>query len=60
MAGDEGGRELWTREHCLRVCQTVGVLKEEREKILDPSLTCVTQLCPWVLCPLTGSQFPQW
>lgn len=45
MAGNGGagqGAQGW--EDCSRVCQTVGVLKEEREKDLDPSLTSVTHL----------------
>lgn len=44
MAGNAGGQGALGREDCSRVCQTVGVLKEEREKVLDPSLTCATHL----------------
>lgn len=38
----------------VRVCETAGVLEEEEENVLDPSLTCV----PLDVMSLSGSVSP--
>lgn len=62
-AGAGWGRELGAGKGCWRVCETGGVL-EEQEKVLDPSLTCVTLavMSPlWVCFPsgkMGGTEWP--